>query len=606
LRSTRGKVVAALVACALVIGGLFAFGANRGSSTKQTSGKPERALGANSDGDPGTSEGDQVATGEAPVPVVGEAVTPFLNTPKLEAPAVTPWVKRELTRDTEETDAEEQQNGEIKPAVEGAEVDLSQGDGALQTSKGAGTMPAPLFNKPGLRDPQNPGRQQWTPPDTNGDIGNGYYVQMVNVVFGVYDADTGKKLKGPLTVSSLFTGSGLCSKHDDGDPVTVYDPINNRFLVTQFALDLKRDKFAECIAISLTGDPTGAWYAYQFDYPKAKTFNDYPKFGVWPGSYFASFNQFDGKTFAWRGAGAVAYEQSAMLTGAPARQIYMDLYATDPYLGGMLPSDLDGAALPSGVNPPNLYAQFDPTEFGPVYQQDQLELWQFTPDWTTPANSAFEPLYSNVNDDAIKTAAFNPFICGKTTFSKGCVPQKKSDVKLDTLADRLMYRLQYRNDGVGNEHLVLSHAVKSPKGSGERYYVLKGTSTATQSWSIEHQGTYAPTGTKYDYRWMGSAAMDGNGNLAIGYSLGGKGTYAAIGYAGRTAAAPNGKLNVGERVAFKGKGAEKGKYNRWGDYSNLTIDPADDCTFYYTTEYYRKTNQWGWATQIMKFRFPGC
>lgn len=614
MKSNRTKVVAAVVACALVVGGVFLFGANHGSAPRTESDKPERALGASGDGDVPAGEGDEdqpVATGEAPSPVVGAPVTPLVNTPSLEAPTSTPWVKKELTQESEEgdadadADAEARQNGETKSAAGGSE-DLSQTDGAEQTTMPKAPMPKPLFDRPGLTDAKNPGKTSLTPPDTNGDVGNGYYVQMVNVVFGIYDADTGKKIKGPLTVSSLFTGSGLCAKHDDGDPVTVYDAIHNRFLVSEFALDFKHGKFAECIAITKTGNPTGKWYAYQFNYPKAGVFNDYPKLGVWPGSYFASFNQFDGSTFRWRGAGAIAYEQSQMLTGSPARQIYMDLFATDPNLGGMLPGDLDGASLPSGTNPPDLYTQFDATEFGPVYPQDQLELWKFKPDWTTPASSTFDPLYSNINHDAIATAAFNPFICGKKTFAKGCVPQKHSKVKLDTLADRLMYRAQYRNDGAGDEHLVLSHAVKSSKGSGERYYVLQGTSTSTKSWSIKHQATFAPTGTPYDYRWMGSAALDGNGNLAIGYSLGGTGRYAAIGYAGRTAGAPTDKLNVGERVTFKGKGSETGRYNRWGDYSNLTVDPRDDCTFYYTNEYYSKTNQWGWATRITRFRFPGC
>ena len=217
------------------------------------------------------------------------------------------------------------------------------------------------------------------PPDTNGDVGNGYYLQMVNVTFAVYDADSGAKLEGPTLMSDLY-GPGaaqkLCRTHDDGDPVVVFDEFAERWVISQFALNFNANKFAECIAVSVTDDPTGAWYAYQFNYPRNGTLNDYPKFGVWTDGYYASFNQFDGQTFGWRGGGAIAYERDAMIAGDPARQIYVNLFNVRDDLSGMLPSDADGDTLPP-MGTPNYFLMFDADEPGWGYDDDQIEVWEF-------------------------------------------------------------------------------------------------------------------------------------------------------------------------------------------------------------------------------------
>ncbi|MCW9028593.1 MAG: carboxypeptidase regulatory-like domain-containing protein, partial [Kangiella sp.] len=54
-------------------------------------------------------------------------------------------------------------------------------------------------------------------------------------------------------------------------------------------------------------------------------------------------------------------------------------------------------------------------------------------------------------------------------------------------------------------------------------------------------------------------------------------------------------------------GAQTGA-NRWGDYSSLSVDPVDDCTFWYTTEYYKtaNNNSTGWSTYIGSFKFDNC
>jgi len=589
VKRTRRVVVAVLAATALIFAVVYA---TSGGASRVT-GKPVRALAGGGNADPELA----VGSGGAPaVPVAGKAAAPHLSEPlsaiASRPPKTVPWVKRELGQ---EEAATEEPEGD-KPALERS-ADLGQIDGAVQTDRGTSQFPAPSLSFKGLGANANP--VNLVPPDTNGDVGNGFYLQMVNVVLAVYDATDGSKLAGPIFMSALFdpVTQKLCATHDDGDPVVVYDEYANRFMISQFGLNFNSAKFAECIAVSTSGDPTGTWNAYQFDYPKANVLNDYPKFGVWPAAnndaYFASFNQFRCSTakcdFAWRGGGAVAYDRAAMIAGTAADQEYFDLYGVDPNLGGMLPSDADGAT-PPGVSKPNYYAQMDADEFG--YPDDQLEVWEFDVNWG--GTSTF-----TAQNTALTTANFSPWICG--VGRTGCIPQKNSPVKLDALNDRLMFRLQYRNMGGGGERMVVTHSVRSSKGqSGLRWYELVDSGSG---WSIANQGSYSPDTAKS--RWMGSAAMDSAGNIAIGYSISSASIFPSIGMVGRTAGAPANTLDLAERKVFTGLGSEKGNYNRWGDYSDLTV-AEDGCQFYYTTQYYKKTGQWKWATQVLRFTIPGC
>jgi hypothetical protein len=501
-----------------------------------------------------------------------------------------PWVKKELRLEGDEVDG-----GERRPAAPGAEAD--EVDGALQSERGAIVqMPKPDINKPGLGAAANPFKL--VPPDTNGDVGGGYYVQMVNVAFGIYDAADGSKEGGPFFMSAFFSPNNqkLCATHNDGDPIVVYDEYAGVWVISQFGLNFNKPRFAECIAVSETSDPMGAWNGYQFDYPNSNVFNDYPKLGVWPAAnnsaYFASFNQFRCSAsvcdFDWRGGGAVAYERDAMIAGDPADQIYVNLYPVDPNMAGQLPADADGAIAP-GANEPNVFAQFDASEWG--YSPDQLRLFEFEVDWSDDSGSFNGPTI-------LPTAKFNPAICGyQFGFPKyDCVPQKGTKNKLDSLNDRMMHRLQWREID-GDEYLVVNQTVKSgKKQAGLRWYQLMDDGSG---WSIANQSTYSPDAKKS--RWMGSVAMDADGNIAAGYSISSKGIYPSIAIAGHTATGPPDTLDLAERKVFTGKGSEHGKYGRWGDYSAMTV-AEDGCTFYYTTQYYKKTGQWKWATRIVKFQ----
>jgi len=566
--------------------------------------RPVRALGAGGNADPDAVSVDVNDVGVArPI----EAKTARAHSVRLgrgytSVPSSRSWSTRELFLSGEEG---EELKPRANPSVGRSDLtdDLERPLGGVGTTISLGTGFA------GLRQTGNGGPNTWSvPPDTVGDVGITEYVQAVNTVFAVYDKATGAKLFGPTSQSDLYDPSfqSICASHDDGDPIVVYDETADRFVLSQFALNFNTDTYYECIAVSQDGSPSdGAWHAYQFEYP-IPALNDYPKFGVWPDAYYASFNQFrlnNRGNFVWRGAGAIAYERSAMLDGDPATQIYADLFGVRPDLGGLLPSDWDSPdAPPAGM--PNLFLMFDADDAFWGYEDDQVEFWAFDIDFAVPANSTFEQVSVTSNNDegGLDVGNFNPWVCGAPRLA--CIRQKNSSVKLDAISDRLMNRLQYWNDG-STQHLVVNHTVKSNDGgSAVRWYdfVNDTQNPASTAWEVGDQGTFGPGALS---RWMGSAAMNDQGDLAVGYSTSSKKKFPGIGVAARTTADPAKTLGA-ERKFFTGKGSERGNFNRWGDYSAMTVDPTDNCTFWYTQQFYAKTGQWKWATRIQPFTVTDC
>jgi len=446
-------------------------------------------------------------------------------------------------------------------------------DAAQQPRYPRATMPAPLNSFEGVSN-----LDSVAPPDTVGDVGPNHYLEMVNMHFCVYDKVSGTNLIAPMRMSALFAAAGFpppASTTDDGDPIVLYDHLADRWLISQFIVSVT--PCHEVVGISQTPDPTGAWYLYDFVMPNNKM-NDYPHFGVWPDGYYMTDNQFES---SWAGAGVFVFDRAKMLAGNPgATYQYFDLYGVNSDFGGMLPSDLDGPPPPDGT--PNYFGMVDQSYVNPF---PAFYIWEFHVDWTNPANSTFgaggQPNYTNV------VAAFDWNVSG--------VPQPGTTQTLDPIPDRIMHRLQYRCFG-GYDSLVACHTVRGGSGqAAKRYYQFKRNRPAG-AFEIAEQATYAPDG---DGRWMGSAALDGQGNLAVGFSVSGTGTYPSIRYAGRLASDPSNGLFQGEATLFAGSAAQTG-VNRWGDYSALSVDPVDDVTFWYCNEY--STGGWNWRTRWGSFR----
>ena len=456
------------------------------------------------------------------------------------------------------------------------------------------------------------------PPDSEGDIGydpstsKKYYVEWVNLSYRIWDVTTTPTLlAGPIAGNAFWTGfGGPCATTNDGDPIVLFDPIAKRWLVSQFSFpnylsgSSANGPFYQCLAISASADPTGSYYRYVYvnmTQSGLSKLNDYPKFGVWPDGYYMSMNQFDEGTLKWYGAGAVVFERDKMLAGDPfPRMLYFDLNPVNPLYGGMLPSDLDGTTLPP-TGSPNYFAEVDAA--GGLGSTDALRIWNFQVDWANAANSTFG--LSGTPNQTLPVAAFSYLPC-VSALSMSCIPQPNTGTKLDSVGDRLMYRLQYRNFGT-HETLVTNHTVDAGDFSGHagiRWYELHKTGGG--SWGIYQQGTYAPDS---DNRWMGSIALDQQGNAALGFSVSSSTTYPSIRYVGRLVTDTLGTLPQGEATLIQGSGSQTGSgtaSNRWGDYSMMAVDPADDCTFWYVDEYYPASSQYDWHTRIGSFKFPSC
>ena len=431
------------------------------------------------------------------------------------------------------------------------------------------TTPAPSLNFEGLGNAQYGFSVASAPPDTNGAIGATQYFQIVNSSFAVFSKTTGALVAGPSATNTLWSGfGGGCQTNNDGDGIALYDKLANRWVISQFSVTTT--PFLQCVAVSTTSDATGTYNRYSFQY---SNFDDYPKMGVWPDGYYTTFNMFNGNTFV--GADSCAYNRTAMLAGTAAQQV---CFQQSSAVGGLLPSDLDGTTAPPAGSP----------NYQIYYGTNSLQLFKFHVDFVNTANSTY------AGPTNIPVAAFSALCAGGT-----CVPQPSGGNQLDSLADRLMFRLAYRNLG-SHESLVTSHSVVSGTSGGVRWYEIQnpnGTPVVAQ------QSTFAPDSS---YRWMSSAAMDQAGDIAVGYSVSSSAVNPSVRFAARLATDPASTLGA-EVSAVAGTGTQSGSsLTRWGDYSAMTVDPVDDCTFWYTQEYMKTTGAFNWNTRISSFKFPSC
>ena len=416
----------------------------------------------------------------------------------------------------------------------------------------------------------------YAPPDTTGAVGATQYVQWVNVHLAVFDKATGTLLSGPITGNTLFQGlGGACATRNDGDPIVQYDKAADRWVISQFAVPGGTAGYWQCVAVSQSSDATGAYNLYAFQYPQ---FNDYPKLGVWSDGYYVTFNMF---TSSFRGARVCAYDRAKMLAGQPATQQCFQLSSS---YASLLPADIDGLTAPPAGSPNYLISRF-PTSLG---------MWKFHVDWSNSANTT---LTGPIN---IPVAAYKAACSGGA-----CVPQSNTNQKLDSLADRLMFRLAYRNIG-GVEHMVVNHSVmvnstrKPNSGNAAvRWYEIRNMGATP---SIFQQSSYSPD-TKF--RWMGSAAMDKQGNMAVGYSVSSSSIKPSLAYATRLAGDPSGTLGA-ETTIISGTGSQLSNLSRWGDYTHMSVDPVDDCTFWYTGQYLKANGTFNWSTRIASFKITGC
>jgi len=493
----------------------------------------------------------------------------------------------------------------------------------------------------GFEGPQGRWRGR-NPSDNSLAVGPNHIVQTVNSTLAIFTKagdrydESGRILYGPVPTNTVFHGfGGSCEARNNGDAVVRYDQLAGRWLVVMpifrraparpdqpvnWTADggtyvsppgvpgqpgpaaplfvppppdddapppaagarqvppEEEGPYSMCYAISTGTDPMGPYYRYEFLRP---LFPDYPRPAVWPDGYYVPTSTGDDVVQKH----ACVVQRSAMLEGKPASEQCLVVDGAS-FLNN---ADLDGQLLPP-EGAPNIVMAAGGTQLEGVFEDDAIRAWRFHVDWDDPGATTL------AGPEAIQVAPYR-FLCdGQLT---RCVRQPGTDQHLDAQGDKLMARLVYRN--LGDEQVIAAvHSVTTRAGGGGvRWYEF--TVGADGAVSLGQQGTYAPD--PY-YRWLGSPALDGAGNLGVGYSFGGTPHFPGQRFAGRLRDDPPGVLTLGERVLIEGEGSQASTL-RWEDYTQTAVDPVDDCTIWYVGDYLRQGSD-TYSTRIGAFRLPGC
>jgi hypothetical protein len=447
-------------------------------------------------------------------------------------------------------------------------------------------------------------------PDDNIAVGGNNPAQIVQVVNNsvmVFDKSLNPLLPAPVPISDLLGAiGGICAEGTpEGHPIAQYDRIAGQWLIAENVSETPGTySSVACIGVSTSSDATFTYYLYEF--PLGAGYMDLPKWGVMPSGFFQSNDNFGADAHTFQGAYECAYDRVTMEAGGVAAQVCFQLMTSD---FALLPADLDSAQPPPGGQDEFLFS---------LSANSNLALYSFHTDWINPKN-AF--MTGSGASQLFAVPAFTPACNGLGLGA--CVPQKSPPPtpQLDVLGDRLLFRVAYSNDvppavpvtalPPHYQHWLVMHDVTASGGNiGERWYEFFASfrkPIQVTSIGLLQSGTYAPD--ENNYRWMGSIARDKNSNILMGYSESSTSIYPSIYITGRTPSDPNGTMES-ELQVTAGNGAYLGTFdfnlNRWGDYTSMRLDPADNCTFWYTNEYFTMSGTSNWSTQINSACFTGC
>lgn len=450
------------------------------------------------------------------------------------------------------------------------------------------------------------------PPDTNGDVSPTHFIQWINTSWAIFDKATGARISGPTAGNSFFAGfGGKCQNTNAGDPLAIWDDRAQRWVMSQFTTGANS---SQCFAISTTSDPLGTYNRYEFAWPTtpAQVFGDYPHIGVWTdesgrqNAYTMVTHEFNNATSAFLGAAFIAVERDKMIAGAPAAQVGIVRFpGFDSY--GAEPVHLDGTLhAKAGSCAPFIHFDAATSEY---------LFWDMCINWTTPASTTLSSTPERV-------AAKTPFVPNFTA-----VPQLGSSVPLDAFGTHIMYRAAARAFAPGSPtrlSLVVNHGVLGPNDQGgirwthfdlaqanQRFDVIfqNGFQAATNApllRNIVDEGVYVPdTNT----RWMGGIAIDKGGNIGVGYNVSSATINPRLMINGRALNDPDSTLRDEQACTPATTGSQTGSFSgrgRWGDYTSMSVDPTDDCTFWFTGEFYPTTSTSSYSTRICSFKFNEC
>jgi hypothetical protein len=422
--------------------------------------------------------------------------------------------------------------------------------------------------------------------DANGAVGQTQYVQLVNDQYTIYDKTSGAVIAGPIAENALWSTFGSsCQTAVGGDGTVTYDQLANVWVLQHHAVPTG-GPYLNCVAVSTTPDATGTYNLYAF--ALSNQFPDKPRLAVWPDAYYISQDLLDPTSKTFIRSQVCALERSQMLIGAVQTQVEQVCFQGSISLPTFVVTTLDGQTLPPAGEVEFVW-QLDQR---PQQGKNNLNSFQFHVDWTTTSNSTLTGPVANVLP--AYTDACNNF--------KPCIPQPNTTNLLQGWGDRLNGRVVYRNFGT-YESVVMTHAVTRGTGTAAhaaiRWYEYRTPLTPV----IFQSGTIAPDATTY--RWNGGIAEDQFGDIAVGYNVSSSTVNPGISYSGHASTDHAGFMET-EIGLVIGGGAQNGTNHNWSSFSSMTVDPVDDCTFWYTNQYYATSSQSGWKTQIGSFRFPLC
>lgn len=483
-------------------------------------------------------------------------------------------------------------------------------DPVLQSAlpPGQALVSAPIVSFEGLtaNDDQLTLGGRFAPPDTTSDVSNTQIVEAVNSVFRIF-SKTGTPLTATINFNTFFASVGGGSAAFS-DPIILFDPLADRWLVMMW--DTNNSDYY--YGISTTNDATGSYYLYRF--PTFTTrLPDYPHIGVWPDGYYVTSNNFNTAGTAFLGGGMMIFQRDKMILGDPTAIVILFEVATS---GGLSPADIDGVAAPP-VGTPGFFMEFRADEYGDP--ADALRIFEGRPNYTTPLSSTLTQLAD------LPTASFDPRTVSDFVSTRAEVEQAGAGEGLDSLSGRLMHRTAYRTLAGGVQSFALNFTVNAsgvtPNSAityqaGPRWMELRRSAGGV--FSIANQATFAPeAGNPNGGRdtWMASAAQDGEGNFGLAYSVSKKAATSivtTIGYTGRLPGDAANTFGQGEQLLPLANQVQTGTSSRWGDYSSLSVDPADECTFWGANEYVANPAAGGftsfnWSTRIFSFKVnPSC
>ncbi|MFI5149228.1 MAG: T9SS type A sorting domain-containing protein [Bacteroidia bacterium] len=445
-------------------------------------------------------------------------------------------------------------------------------DPIQQTTQGTRTLTAPIVNVDGQLTGGG------CPPDPDGAVGATQYVQAVNSSYQVF-SKTGTALTGVIDLKTLFPNI----PGDDGDPIVLYDKFADRWMITEFQVSTAPCGFS--VAISKTNDATGAFYVYNFSnvFWTTSNYPDYVKFSIWSDGYYVT-GQFSPEK-------VVVLDRTRMLAGKSSAGMILASVPSTPYYFGANNSlytsaktlDCDASALPP-YGSPEYMVFFENIASGGY--SDMIKFYKCVHDTTAHTLTV-------TRADSVAPTTFSAYFTGGTERE---ISQPGSANSLDALDGTFNFRVPFMAF-TGYNSIVLCNSVNTGSlVSGIRWYELR-QSGAGMPWSIYQQGTYAPADGAS--RWNGSIGMDQDGDIAMEYNVSSSTIYPSIRYTGRMAGDALGTMTGTETVAVAGTTPAVSCVNRWGDYSEMTLDPADNVTFWNTNEYCKGGQQ---ASRIFSFR----